>query len=68
MAESGYLVVLNDEEQYSIWDRALPLPGGWRAEGFTGSEEECLGYIDQVWVDMTPRSLRVVGRKQPADR
>ena len=62
MDESGdtrtYLVVVNDEEQYSIWfaDRALPL--GWTAVGKAGSKPECLSYIEGVWTDMRPRSLR----------
>jgi MbtH protein len=34
------------------------LPAGWRADGFTGTEEECLAYIDEVWTDMRPASLR----------
>ncbi|NYT94915.1 MbtH family NRPS accessory protein [Salinispora sp. H7-4] len=56
--EGVYRVVLNDEEQYSIWwaDRDLPL--GWRAEGTAGSKQECLERIQQVWTDMRPRSLR----------
>ncbi|MEV4615523.1 MbtH family NRPS accessory protein [Kitasatospora sp. NPDC049258] len=54
----SYLVVLNDEEQYSIWlaDRELPL--GWRSEGTRGSREECLAHIGAVWTDMRPLSLR----------
>jgi MbtH protein len=54
----GYLVVVNGEEQYSIWDEAMPLPGGWRAEGFSGTKEDCLAHIEQVWTDMRPLSLR----------
>ena len=53
-----YLVVLNDEEQYSIWPADRDIPPGWRAEGFTGTEDECLAYIDQTWTDMRPLSLR----------
>jgi MbtH protein len=55
-----YRVVVNDEEQYSIWpaDRALPL--GWTAEGTAGSREDCLAHIDEVWTDITPRSVRTV--------
>ncbi|GGW16154.1 MbtH protein [Streptomyces capoamus] len=55
----SYLVVLNDEEQYSIWlaDRELPL--GWRSEGTHGSREECLAHIGTVWTDMRPLSLRL---------
>ena len=53
-----YAVVVNHEEQYSIWRTGRELPAGWRAEGFTGTEEECLAYIDQTWTDMRPASLR----------
>jgi len=53
-----YLVVLNDEEQYSIWWADRDLPDGWRAEGTEGTREECLRHIEQVWTDMRPLSLR----------
>ena len=53
-----YKVVLNHEEQYSIWpvDRDNPL--GWRDVGKSGSKSECLAYIKEVWTDMRPLSLR----------
>ena len=53
-----YRVVVNHEEQYSIWpvDRELPL--GWRDAGKQGSKQECLDYIKEVWTDMRPLSLR----------
>jgi MbtH protein len=53
-----YLVVLNDEEQYSIWWADREMPAGWRAEGTAGSREQCLAHIDEVWTDMRPLSLR----------
>jgi len=53
-----YLVVLNDEEQYSIWPAGRELPSGWQPDGFTGTEEECLAHIDETWTDMRPASLR----------
>ncbi len=53
-----YLVVVNDEEQYSIWDADRDLPAGWRGEGFRGPEADCLAHIDQIWTDMRPLSLR----------
>lgn len=53
-----YLVVLNDEEQYSIWPADRDLPVGWRAEGTEGTRAECLDHIDEVWTDMRPLSLR----------
>ena len=58
-AETRYLVVVNDEEQYSIWDEMTPIPNGWRAEGHHGTKQDCLTHIEQVWTDMRPRSLRV---------
>lgn len=53
-----YEVVKNDEDQYSIWpaDRALPL--GWNTAGKSGTKAECLAFIEEVWTDMRPLSLR----------
>lgn len=53
-----YTVVMNHEEQYSIWpiDRDVPL--GWREVGKTGTKAECLAYIEEVWTDMRPLSVR----------
>ncbi|MFE5328094.1 MbtH family protein [Embleya sp. NPDC056575] len=53
-----YNVVVNDEEQYSIWFADRALPDGWRAEGTTGTRRECLDHIERVWTDMRPRSVR----------
>lgn len=53
-----YKVVLNHEEQYSIWPVDRENPNGWRDEGMSGSKEECLSHIDKVWTDMRPLSLR----------
>jgi MbtH protein len=58
-ADGGeFLVVLNDEEQYSIWlaDRDLPL--GWKAEGTRGTRDSCLAHIDAIWTDIRPLSVR----------
>lgn len=55
---ADFRVVLNDEEQYSLWPADRELPPGWRPDGVTGSKEECLAHIDEVWTDMRPRSLR----------
>ncbi|MCL4850862.1 MAG: MbtH family protein [Bryobacteraceae bacterium] len=53
-----YKVVVNHEEQYSIWplDRENPL--GWSDAGKTGRKQECLDYIKEVWTDMRPLSVR----------
>jgi len=53
-----YAVVVNDEEQYSIWPAHKPMPPGWRAVGKEGRKAACLAYIDATWTDMRPRSLR----------
>jgi MbtH protein len=53
-----YTVVMNHEEQYSIWPADRELPLGWTAVGKTGPKAECLAYIEEVWTDMRPRSLR----------
>ncbi|CAM5648267.1 MbtH family protein [Streptomyces coeruleorubidus] len=57
-ATAEYRVVLNAEEQYSIWPAGRELPAGWSAEGTQGTREECLARIDEVWTDMRPLSLR----------
>lgn len=51
-------VVVNHEEQYSIWPDYKAIPNGWRAVGKSGNKKECLDYIEQVWTDMRPLSLR----------
>jgi MbtH protein len=59
-----YKVVVNQEEQYSIWpdDRENLL--GWRDAGESGSKTECLAYIKEVWTDMRPLSLKKKMEKQ----
>jgi MbtH protein len=56
--DQTYQVVINDEEQYSIWWADRELPAGWRAEGTTGPRDACLAHIGDVWTDMRPLSLR----------
>lgn len=53
-----YAVVVNHEEQYSIWPADREVPLGWRTAGKQGSKPECLAYIKEVWTDMRPLSLR----------
>ena len=59
--ETRYHVVMNDEEQYSIWWTERELPVGWRTAGVTGTRAECLRAIEDLWTDMRPRSLRTRG-------
>ncbi|GLZ39065.1 MbtH family NRPS accessory protein [Actinokineospora sp. NBRC 105648] len=54
----AYQVLVNDEDQYSLWPASREVPAGWRAEGTTGTKDECSAHVDKVWTDMRPRSLR----------
>lgn len=54
----AFEVVLNHEEQYSIWPADRDVPAGWRKAGKQGKKAECLSYINEVWTDMRPLSLR----------
>jgi MbtH protein len=54
-----YTVVVNDEEQYSIWPVCRAVPEGWIVVGVEGGKAECLAHIAEVWTDMRPRSLRM---------
>jgi MbtH protein len=56
--ETIYKVVVNHEEQYSIWPVDLENAPGWKDVGKSGSRAECLAYIKEVWIDMRPLSLR----------
>lgn len=51
-------VVVNQEGQYSLWFTDREIPPGWSGAGKSGTKEECLAYVDEVWTDMTPISLR----------
>ena len=57
--EPRYVVVVNDEEQYSVWAVGREIPSGWHALDVEGTREECLEHIGRVWTDMRPKSLRV---------
>lgn len=59
MEPETFVVVKNDEDQYSIWPDGRPIPPGWTAQDKRGEKEECLAFIKLVWTDMTPASLRV---------
>jgi MbtH protein len=57
-SEPLFKVVVNLEEQYSIWPDGRNNPAGWTDEGKRGDKAECLAHISEVWTDMRPRSLR----------
>jgi MbtH protein len=55
--DGEYLVLINEEGQYSLWRPFKEIPAGWVAVGPRGSRGDCLAYIDQQWTDMRPKSL-----------
>ncbi|MEA3013362.1 MAG: MbtH protein [Sphingomonadales bacterium] len=61
--DTPYIVVVNEEEQYSIWPADRSLPAGWREAGKRGSKAECLDHIEDVWTDMRPLSLQRLQQK-----
>jgi MbtH protein len=64
--QTVYRVVVNHEEQYSIWSMHRELPLGWRDAGKSGLKQECLDWIQEVWTDMRPLSLRKAMEAQEA--
>ena len=63
--DAQYTVVVNAEEQYSIWPSSSAVPAGWRAAGMTGSKAACLAWVEENWTDMRPLSLRHSAPDQP---
>ncbi|HXT68236.1 MAG TPA: MbtH family protein [Vicinamibacterales bacterium] len=55
--DAEYLVLVNDEGQYSLWPGTISIPEGWVATGPRGARQECLDWIDATWTDMRPKSL-----------
>jgi MbtH protein len=53
-----FRVVINHEEQYSIWPDYKAIPEGWKSVGIDGDKQTCLNYIETTWTDMRPLSLR----------
>jgi MbtH protein len=62
--QKQYTVVVNQEEQYSIWPVGRALPIGWKLVRFSGKKAACLAHIAEIWKDMTPRSLRGEGNPE----
>lgn len=56
--DETFKVLVNHEEQYSLWPHWKQIPGGWRETGVQGDKKTCLNYVDEVWTDMRPLSLR----------
>ena len=63
--DGRFSVVVNDEEQFSIWPAEREIPNGWRPTGpVDASRSECLDYIEEAWTDMRPKSIRVDRRSE----
>ncbi|KAB7766703.1 MbtH family protein [Xanthomonas maliensis] len=54
-----FIVLINDEEQYSLWSSAIDIPQGWRLVYGPSNKQACLAYVEEVWTDLTPRSVRL---------
>jgi MbtH protein len=54
-----FTVLINDEEQYSLWSSSIPVPEGWRVVHGPAAKQACLDYVEEVWKDLTPRSVRL---------
>jgi MbtH protein len=57
--EAQFKILVNHEEQYSLWPADLDVPGGWSETGMCTSKEECDKWLEENWTDMRPKSLRV---------
>lgn len=53
-----FVVLINKENQHSIWPSKKAIPEGWSSLGFIGSKENCSKYIDEKWIDLRPLSLQ----------
>ncbi|MFD7904192.1 MbtH family protein [Kitasatospora sp. NPDC059722] len=53
-----HTVVVNDQEQYSVWPVLVPVPAGWRETGFRGDRAACLAHVAEVWTDLRPLAVR----------
>ncbi|WP_368669444.1 MbtH family protein [Roseibium sp. RKSG952] len=53
-----YMVLINDEEQHSLWPTFKAIPSGWMQVGPVGSKKDCLAYVEKAWPDITPLSVR----------
>jgi MbtH protein len=62
-----FLVLVNDENQHSLWPARIEVPAGWRVVRDRGSRRECLEYVERHWTDMRPASL-VAAMDRAADR
>nr|WP_314121584.1 MbtH family NRPS accessory protein [uncultured Brevundimonas sp.] len=53
-----FVVLINEEQQYSLWPADKTIPAGWNTVGPKGAKSDCLQYVEEHWTDMRPKSLR----------
>jgi MbtH protein len=56
--DGSFYVLINDEEQYSLWPAFVDVPAGWRVVFGERTRADCLAYVEENWTDMRPRTLR----------
>ncbi len=66
--EDIYRVIVNNEEQYSIWPADREVPAGWNDAGKSGPKEEVLEYIKQIWHDSAPDHIRRLREEKERER
>lgn len=54
----AFFVLVNDEDQHSLWPTFVDVPAGWRVAFGEGTRADCLSYVEEHWTDLRPRSLR----------
>jgi uncharacterized protein YbdZ (MbtH family) len=64
--DGSYLVLVNDENQHSLWPAFAEVPAGWKVVFGEASRQACLDYVDSNWTDMRPRSLALLMEGQNA--
>ncbi|MFE9427036.1 MbtH family protein [Kitasatospora sp. NPDC006697] len=57
-ADGRFFVLVNDEEQHSLWPSFAEVPAGWRVAFGAEDRQQCLEYVEQNWTDLRPKSLR----------
>ena len=64
--DAMFIALVNDEEQYSVWNARLRIPDGWKQVGPAQTHEACVTFIESLWTDMRPKSLRDAEPPSPA--
>lgn len=61
--DSSFLVLVNEDEQYSLWPADFPVPSGWTTALLAGTRDDALRWVEENWTDLRPRSVRATGAK-----